>query len=97
MQIVRCVQCDTVLCRIDQQGNVYDIKAGRDDKPFSRVDDKGNPVPRKDVKKAAPRFHLDDRKQAKREVEMEKGLFEEETVEEPHSITCRCGYKNLIY
>jgi hypothetical protein len=54
-------------------------------------------VPRKDVKKAAPRFHLDDRKQAKREVEMEKGLFEEETVEEPHSITCRCGYKNLIY
>lgn len=94
-QQINCRECGQSLnLKIDAAGYAYETKAGRDDKPRARFDEKGKPVKAKPI---PPLFHLSDRRTVTVKREVEKGVTEDVTTEEPVTRTCRCGCINNIY
>lgn len=97
-QLINCTKCDQTLARLDTSTlQVYNIKVDRDSKPFQRVNDKGEPIKKSDIKPISPLFNLNDRKTViYKEDNKDTGITEETTTEEPMTITCICGHINNI-
>jgi hypothetical protein len=110
MQLVKCVKCEQVLCRVNPETlKVYRVKAEREDEsipPEKGLESlkEGEPVAVKpetikfDDFRPEPMFSLSDRETVIVRVEnKETGVTEETAAEEPVTMICPCGHINKIY